>query len=96
MLTPSASRSFFYLVQGKQVKDLVLTLASIPVAAIEIKSSTIISNADSYALSEFKKEYPEVNTYILAPVDRARLLSSGVQVLPWQDFLDFELKKLIF
>jgi len=55
----------------------------------------MISTSDSYALSEFKKEYPEINTYILAPVERVRLLSSGVKILPWQDFLDCELKKLL-
>lgn len=85
---------FFWRTSSGLEIDLILTLAKNPVAAIEIKSTTTVVNSDSYALSEFKKEYPTVTTYIVAPVSRTRLLSSGVQVIPWQDFLEHELKKL--
>lgn len=66
--------------------DLVLTRAKQPVFAIEIKSSTNLRNEDAYGLREFKIEYPEVDAYILSPIDRPRLLDGDIQVLPWQLF----------
>jgi len=74
--------------------DLILTCAQQPIAAIEIKSSPEITNKDARALLEFQAEYPDVKLYILAPIERPRLLSSKVHVLPWQLFFSEELPKL--
>lgn len=86
---------FFWRTNTGVEIDLILTLEKKVVAAIEIKSSNIITNSDAYGLLQFKEEYPEVNAYIVAPIDRARLFNSGIQLLPWQNFFDYELKKLL-
>ena len=72
--------------------DLILTRAKKPVFAIEIKSTTAIKNDDAYALREFKTEYPEVEAYIISPIERPRLLEDGIEVLSWKMYFEEKLK----
>lgn len=83
---------FFWRTNTGVEIDLILTRAKKPVFAIEIKSTTIIKNDDAYALREFKTEYPEVDAYILSPIERPRLLEYGIEVLPWKLFFEEKLK----
>ncbi len=48
---------------------------------------------NTYALREFKIEYPNANIYIISLIERPRLLDNGVQVLPWEQFLTMEIMK---
>lgn len=78
---------FFWRTNNGLEIDLILMKSKKPVAAIEIKSNPVINPGDSYALTEFKKEYPKVVTYIICPVERSRILQDETIVIPWTDFL---------
>lgn len=85
---------FFWRTHTGVEVDLLLTRAQKPVAAIEIKSSSLITNADAYALREFQTEYEDAKAYIICPVERPRILESDIQIIPWQQFFNEELPKL--
>jgi predicted AAA+ superfamily ATPase len=85
---------FFWRTNTGVEVDLILVRENTPVAAIEIKSSHIITNAETYGLQEFQKEYPKAEAYLICPVDRPRLLNQKIQALPWQLFLTQYLPRL--
>jgi len=84
---------FFWRTHTGVEIDLILTKAKKPIIALEIKSSTVITNSDTYALREFLIEYPETKTYILCPIERSRLMDPNIQIFPWQEFLCGEFQK---
>lgn len=79
---------------GLEEIDLILVRAQKPVACIEIKSSPLIKNIDTHGLLSFKDEYPDSKVYLLSPIERPRLLDSGVHMMPWELFLTQELQTL--
>ncbi|HBG34065.1 MAG: hypothetical protein A2X70_05330 [Alphaproteobacteria bacterium GWC2_42_16] len=75
--------------------DLILVHSNTPIAAIEIKSTSSISAADTQGLQEFQKENYKVKSYLISPLARPRLLPGDIQALPWQIFFDEHLPQLI-
>lgn len=77
---------FFWRTNNGIEIDLIIARNKKPIAAIEIKSS-LLNARDTYALNEFKKEYPDVKTYIICPIEKSRLLQDQTLVVPWEKFL---------
>lgn len=84
---------FFWRTNTGAEVDIIIVHENQPVAAIEIKSSQKVVHADTYGLQEFQKEYPNVQAYLICPIERPRLLQS-IQALPWQLFLSEHLLRL--
>lgn len=86
---------FFWRTNNGLEIDLIITHAKKPIAAIEIKSTSSLNPGDTYALNEFKQEYPKVKTYIVCPSDRARILQDETMVIPWEKFLTETLSQFL-
>lgn len=82
---------FFWRTNTGVEVDLIIVQEQKPVMAIEIKSSSLVSQSDTHGLIEFRKEYPDTLALIVCAAERRRLFDSGVMVIPWQDFLLKEL-----
>ena len=73
------------LTTGVEV-DFILGLADV---AIEVKAKERITSNDLKGLIELEKEYPGVKHRIVVSLEpRARLTEKGIQILPYQKFLD--------
>jgi len=81
---------FFYWrdKNGLEIDLIVARSLSVPVAAIEFKSSIDPTEDDLAGLLAFAGEYPDVPCYCFSQTPRAYELPSGVRVLPWREGLD--------
>jgi predicted AAA+ superfamily ATPase len=86
---------FFWRTSTGVEIDVILAHGNKPVAVLEIKSSPMITNESTYALTEFQKENPGAKAYVIGTIERPRLLKNGIEALPWQAFFDQYLSKLM-
>jgi uncharacterized protein len=56
--------------------------------AVEVKSSTSITYRDLKGLRAFNEEHPPKRSILVAAVPKPRRTDDGIQILPWQVFLD--------
>ncbi len=57
--------------------------------AVEVKAKDRVTSSDLQSLIGFKAEYPKVKHMIVVSLEpRARLTKEGIQILPYQRFLD--------
>lgn len=67
--------------------DFILDDAKV---AIEVKISTNIGKTDVKGLLNFLEDFPETQAYVVAPIERKRLLivdDKTIVLMPWRDFL---------
>lgn len=77
---------FFWRTNNGIEIDLIITHSKNPIAAVEFKSG-LLKPGSSYAMNEFKKEYPKIKTYIVCPIERTRILPDETIIVPWENFL---------
>jgi predicted AAA+ superfamily ATPase len=86
---------FFFWRTNTGVKvDLIIAQGNQPIAALEIKSTSVLTNAHAHGLREFQSDYPDAKAYIIATIERPRLINEGLYALPWEIFLKEYLGKL--
>ncbi len=77
--------AYWRLTTGVEV-DFILGNGDI---AIEVKAKNRVTSNDLKGLIEFRKDHPKVSQLIIVSLEpRARLTEEGIQILPFQEFLD--------
>ena len=77
--------SYWRLTSGIEV-DFILGDMEV---AIEVKASQKIRSEHSKGLLQLKEDHPHVKRLIMVcTTDKKRVLDTGVEVMPYQDFLD--------
>jgi predicted AAA+ superfamily ATPase len=85
--TSSDGRCYFWRTKDGQEVDLLIENRGNLIAAVEIKSSSVITPQYFSGLRAFSDEYPHIPRYIVADVQEAFQLDNLATVLPWSEYL---------
>lgn len=77
------SIAYWRTASGLEV-DFILGNAEV---AIEVKSSANITTDHSHGLRAWQQEHPRCRCILVARIERRRVTSEGVEIVPWQEFL---------
>jgi predicted AAA+ superfamily ATPase len=80
-------RIFFWRTKDDQEVDLLIENRGELIAAVEIKSSSVITPQYFSGLRAFAEEHPTVPRYIVADVPESFQLQGLATVLPWREYL---------
>ena len=80
-------RIFFWRTKDNQEVDLLIENRGELIAAVEIKSSSVITPQYFSGLRAFAEEHPTVPRYIVADVPESFQLQGLATVLPWREYL---------
>lgn len=78
---------YFWRTKSGLEVDFILGNAAV---AIEIKISQVIDKTDAKGLLAFLDDFPQAKAYLIAPIERKRLMTVNekqIIVIPWHDFL---------
>lgn len=87
--TSPDGRLFFWRTKEGQEVDLLIEKHGVLIAAIEIKSSSVITPQHLSGLRAFAEEHPNVPRYIVANAPEKFEIKDVGTVLPWRDYLKF-------
>ncbi len=68
--------------------DLIVAKGNKPIFALEMKSVTSVTNADTKGLQSFLEDYPEAKGIVVSTHQRSRLLYNNIEALPWEEFFN--------
>jgi predicted AAA+ superfamily ATPase len=80
-------RAFFWRTKDGQEVDLLIEDRGVLIAAVEIKSSSVITPQYFSGLRAFADEHPSVPRYVVADVPEGFELQDLATVLPWREYL---------
>lgn len=80
-------RAFFWRTKDGREVDLLIEDRGALIAAVEIKSSSVITPHYFSGLRTFAEEHPTVPRYIVADVPESFELQDLATVLPWREYL---------
>jgi predicted AAA+ superfamily ATPase len=80
-------RIFFWRTKDDQEVDLLIENRGELIAAVEVKSSSVITPQYFSGLRAFAEEHPTVPRYIVADVPESFQLQGLATVLPWREYL---------
>lgn len=79
-------RTFFWRTKDGQEVDLLIEDRGEIIAAIEIKSSAIVTIQHLSGLRAFAEEHPKIARYVVAEVPHSYVIEGLATVLPWREY----------